>query len=256
MSLFSGLEGLMEKLFEGTPARIFGARLQPVEIAKKLVRAMETHPKVGVGKTYVPNYYWAKLHPEDFVLFEPFHRSLEAEFSEVITLAAREKGLFLLSRPIVEMEAAEGVGRKEIKVACAFMDATGQEIRKITPDRLAAADVSHTMVFQNLPGSAVESRLPVAFLVVSDGAGQGRRFEIVKFLTTIGRESDNDIVLEDPAVSRHHAQIEIRGSRFCLYDLESTNGTWVNEDRIKEVVLQDNDTVRLGNLTFRFEVRG
>ncbi|GAP12631.1 ABC-type multidrug transport system, ATPase component [Longilinea arvoryzae] len=72
-----------------------------------------------------------------------------------------------------------------------------------------------------------------------------------KALLQIGRDPGNDIVLSSPTVSRFHAQIERVGHRYCLRDLRSANGTFVNDQRIeKEVWLNENDTVRIGRHRF------
>lgn len=68
---------------------------------------------------------------------------------------------------------------------------------------------------------------------------------------TIGRSSDNDVVLSDPYVGRHHCQIvQHDGGRFSVVDLNSRNGTFINGQRIQgEMYLDENDFVRIGNTT-------
>jgi pSer/pThr/pTyr-binding forkhead associated (FHA) protein len=70
--------------------------------------------------------------------------------------------------------------------------------------------------------------------------------------TRIGRALDNDIVLEDASVSRHHAVIEARNGSHVLRDLGSQNGTWLAARRVSEAPLGPGDAIRLGdvNLTF------
>jgi FHA domain len=64
---------------------------------------------------------------------------------------------------------------------------------------------------------------------------------------TIGRQSDNIITIDEPAVSSHHACIFLDGDRFAVEDLQSTNGTFVNGMRVSRQVLQDGDVLRVGN---------
>ena len=67
----------------------------------------------------------------------------------------------------------------------------------------------------------------------------------------IGRDADNDIVLDAPVVSRYHAQLERIGQRFKITDLKSSNGTFVNDQRIEdEVWLKPDDTIRIGSARF------
>jgi len=88
------------------------------------------------------------------------------------------------------------------------------------------------------------------YLVASSGPSSGAAFQLVGPRITIGRTADNDIVIEDNMVSRHHARLEMRGDTYVLTDLGSANGTWVNGRRISEPVsLQANDSVRLGKVS-------
>lgn len=72
---------------------------------------------------------------------------------------------------------------------------------------------------------------------------------------TIGRQLDNDIVLNHPIVSRHHAQIALRGRQAWVHDLDSRNGIFVNRLRVREEHLSDGDIVTIGPFDLRFEDR-
>ena len=65
---------------------------------------------------------------------------------------------------------------------------------------------------------------------------------------TLGRSLDNDIILDDPSVSRRHAQLSVSGDHYVLRDLHSRNGTFVNGQRISEVALRDGDLLTLGDV--------
>jgi ABC-type multidrug transport system ATPase subunit/pSer/pThr/pTyr-binding forkhead associated (FHA) protein len=72
-----------------------------------------------------------------------------------------------------------------------------------------------------------------------------------KDVLQIGRDTSNDVVLDSPAVSRFHAQIERIGQRHRLTDLRSTNGTFINDQRVEgEIWLQPNDAIRIGSYRF------
>ena len=64
---------------------------------------------------------------------------------------------------------------------------------------------------------------------------------------TIGRRDDNDVIIDDPAVSGHHAKIDSLGDRFVLIDLKSKNGTFVNEQLIDSHWLTNGDMVTIGD---------
>jgi VWFA-related protein len=80
------------------------------------------------------------------------------------------------------------------------------------------------------------------------------RFNIDRPSVTIGRAPGNTVVVEHPTISRQHASIKIEGDEFRLYDLGSSNGTFVNEQRVRDpVTLQDGVTVRFGEAEFIFK---
>lgn len=70
---------------------------------------------------------------------------------------------------------------------------------------------------------------------------------------TIGRVSDNDIQIDDPSVSSHHARVIYEGGGWTLKDLDSTNGTRVNGENIQSARLEGADMVRFGKVEARFE---
>jgi pSer/pThr/pTyr-binding forkhead associated (FHA) protein len=90
-------------------------------------------------------------------------------------------------------------------------------------------------------------------LVGIDGALAGQRVAIPPTGLTIGRETDNMLIIPDPSVSRHHARIAFENGALVVYDLNSTNGVFVNEQRISKQSLRAGDIVRFGTARFRVE---
>jgi pSer/pThr/pTyr-binding forkhead associated (FHA) protein len=84
----------------------------------------------------------------------------------------------------------------------------------------------------------------------------GIKLSLEQQRTTIGRESDNDITLDDELVSKHHAVVEIINSKndieFIIQDLNSTNHTFVNDSPIELHKLKDGDVIRIGMSDFQF----
>lgn len=64
---------------------------------------------------------------------------------------------------------------------------------------------------------------------------------------TIGRSRDNDLVIDEPPVSRHHARIAVENNQLVFYDLGSTNGSFVNNTRCSQAVLKSGDIVQIGS---------
>ena len=81
----------------------------------------------------------------------------------------------------------------------------------------------------------------------------GDRFPLTDSIITVGRHPDSNLVLADPNVSRHHAEIRPKGDRFAVVDLGSTNGTRVNGVRVDSQILNEGDEIAFGNTRMHFE---
>ena len=81
----------------------------------------------------------------------------------------------------------------------------------------------------------------------------GITHELVEDLITIGRAPDNMVVIADPSVSSHHAQLQLAGETYRLKDLDSTNGTRVNGVPATETALRFDDRIRFGGVEARYE---
>jgi hypothetical protein len=241
------VEAFVSRLIEGWSARLFGAKLQPVQIAKRLIRAMEAHQTISLSKTFVPNSYVVSLGPTDFAQFEQYRRSLERDLAETLLGAARERSFTLLGYPSVEIERDDDMPPGDIRVSSAMVDASGDEVAA-DPKALGAVESGHTMVLDREALLRDRPRAPRATLEQRDASPVALGPEPV----LIGRDPQNDVVLDDRRVSRKHAEIRLRLGRYTLYDLQSTNGTYVNGRRVAERVLDDGDKISVGGLEILF----
>jgi hypothetical protein len=89
-------------------------------------------------------------------------------------------------------------------------------------------------------------------LVFTSGPLAGVAVALDKPMILVGRALDNDVVLEEPRVSRYHAEIHLRGGRFHLRDMKSTNGSTVNGQEVSERALQDGDCVSFAGVEMLF----
>ncbi len=94
------------------------------------------------------------------------------------------------------------------------------------------------------------------FLKVTAGNNEGESFHLEFAVSTVGRGSENTIVLADSATSVNHAEIRFDGNNFVLRDKDSTNGTFNQGERITEVTLQLGDTIRVGETEMTFSCEG
>ena len=94
--------------------------------------------------------------------------------------------------------------------------------------------------------------MKLSLVVLTPGKMEGKSIPITLSQFLIGRDPQNDITLDDRRVSRKHAEIRLRLGRYTLYDLQSTNGTYVNGRRVAEVVLSDGDRLSIGGVELQF----
>src|SRR2546430_5838055 len=200
---------------------------------------MEAHQTISLSKTFVPNSYVISLSPADFAQFEQYRRSLEQDLAEAVLGAARDRNYTLLAYPSIEIERGEDLAPGDMRVSCALVDASGEEV---TPDpkALGAVAAGHTMVLDREALLREKPRAPKASLAFHDGSDR-REIPVGAEPLAIGRDPQNDIVLDDRRVSRKHAEIRLRLGRYTLYDLQSPNGTYVNGGRVPALGLSDGD---------------
>jgi predicted component of type VI protein secretion system len=98
--------------------------------------------------------------------------------------------------------------------------------------------------------------LPMSKLVALSEGLTGRTLELKVDKTTIGRLEDNSFQIAEPSVSSHHCEVLLKGSDVLIKDLNSTNGTFINGEKITESTLKPGQILRLGNIELRLEADG
>ncbi len=249
MGPLAALERFFERLFERPSARLFGARLQPVQLLRRVERAMETARLTTSDAVLVPEHVVVRLHPDDLATFGGEAADLAVELADGALRFARGHGYRLRGRPRVDLVADSAVERGD-PVAEARFEA-------IAPVRPGVAPTSHPPAQAPSPAVVEADRtmhvappataLPIARLRILEPHGSDRSWVLSTGVMTIGRGSDNDLVLGDPRVSRRHARIQVRGGRRVLSDLGSRNGTRVNGTPVDEVAIGFGDEILLGD---------
>src|SRR5438552_2987503 len=105
MSVLRAIESKLESLFEGVFGRAFRTNVQPVELARKLVKEMDDHRSVSVSRVYVPNEYPSSRSPEDREQFASIEVSLREELQDYLAEHARRERYVLLTPPRVKLES-------------------------------------------------------------------------------------------------------------------------------------------------------
>jgi Protein of unknown function (DUF3662)/FHA domain len=252
MSVLRNIEHKLEGLFEGVFGRAFRTHVQPVELARKLVKEMEDHRVISVSRVYAPNEYSVYLAPSDRQQFASYEESLRTELQEYIAENARRERYELLSPPQVLFETDDDLEMGEFGIATRMVQGAEPQPGEPEPQPQPGATMVYRKSVETEAVSAEELGLgrEVVSLTVDD-----TKHELDGGRATIGRSKECDIQLADPNVSRRHAEVRQEGAAYWVIDLDSTNGMEVNGRRQKRAKLRQGDRITLGSteLVFRRE---
>lgn len=279
MGLFDRVEQRLERAVNGAFARAFKAEVQPVEIASAIRRAMDDRAAVvGVGRTIVPNLYTVELSETDHARLTSYADAL----TEELVASAQEHAESQRYRPggpiRVHLTAAEeletGVFRLRPSTGKAGPDVAWAASHQQQPAAFPPAAAPPPAAPAPPPQAAAAAQTPPAAparpaapaprpYAYADADARpwldidGERYPLLGALTVLGRDDTADIVLDDPGISRRHSEIRVTNDGphlvTTIRDLGSTNGTFVNGERVGSHHLATGDRVTVGrtSVTFR-----
>ena len=231
MGVLRNFESRLERGIEGFFKAAFRSGLQPVEIAKRILREMDTAKTVGVKEVWVPNRYLLAISPADRERFASMEGALIRELENVVAEGAKEKRYGLVARPEVVFETDEGLKRGDLLVSAELSEAPGPQ----TDQR---------------PATAAPTAEGTSARLILEGAGDSWPLEEER--NVIGRLSGSEIEIEDPGASRRHAEIRRDGEDYLVVDLGSTNGTLLNDAPVSQATLEDGDKITIGRTVLEF----
>lgn len=251
------------KLEEATNALL----QKKADIDRELATLYETRSKV----TENLNQHKDKLEESRFrqQLGEYNEDEFKAQSEEALTKAAKfEKVLSAINQNIERYEAIfadeEGFAEKPLepphaapkkkdiplfeKEGSDYMIEPKEEEDYFSPESATSKSISVSESTKKTFASIGNSRV-----IIIEGDHAGKEYTLKKE-NTIGRANSNMIVLKDSKVSRQHAVIKQTGSEFVILDLNSSNGIFVNHERVKEHVLGDGDQIKIGDNVLQFKI--
>jgi hypothetical protein len=236
MPSMSRVERFIERLIERPSARLFRARLQPVQVLRRIERAMEAGRGAEGQRDLVPDRFTVRLHPRDLAAISA-PEAVAAELASGALTFARSHRYALRDRPRVMLQADPGQSAGEIEVAAAV---------SVVVPAASGSDLGDggTRVFE-----VPVVRAPDAIIDVDEPGRGRRRLPVTGAPLLIGRAPECQLVLKDAQASRRHARLHARDGVLVLTDLASTNGTRVNGRRVTEVVLGMGDRIQIGETT-------
>jgi len=222
-SPISRFENFARTLIEGSVDRLLGQKSVLVQIGSALAACAATSRQDDV----LANRFVIRLHPETEA--QLLHQSPDAALllEDLLLRLQREEQLILAGDLEVKLIADDSIKVGKVVVSGEHRQLEGEEA---------------TAVLNRRQGTTAQLELLDAYLIVG-----GRRHVVLRqVVTSIGRSLENDIVLDDPDVSRRHAQIRWRHGRFVLFDLSSRAGSFVNDLPVQEHELASGDVILLG----------
>jgi hypothetical protein len=223
-------ERRLDRLVSGTFARAFKSEVQPVEVAAALQRECDDRAAIVTrGRTIVPNEFVVDLGQHDHERLSMYAEPLGAELAAMVREHAEEQGYQFVGPVTVGFHLVDdldtGVFRVRSQAVAGGVDAPSAATVAAPAAVSAALETGHSTL-------ALTHRH-----------------------TVLGRGADADLRLDDPGVSRRHAEIVLSDPP-RLNDLGSTNGTFLDGERVQSAELYDGARVGLGSLTLVFRYGG
>ncbi len=224
------LEARLEQLVEGMFAYVFGKRIQAYDIALQLARALESGVEPAEGgdtRPIAPNQYTIVVNPDvrAHILYK--HPNLAQILSTQITELASSFGYRLMSKPVVYVLADEDLAPGKVYIEASHLSERHETTAVMQPIKIPIRH-QHSLNAQ----------------IIITGV---KSIPLTESVVMIGRSQENHIILEDPYVSRHHAQIRLRFNHYMIFDADSQSGIYVNDVRVWEHRLQAGDVIRIGS---------
>jgi hypothetical protein len=229
----SQVEAQLQRLVEGSLARLFPSEWKDNRLASHLLEAMRENlePEPSSERMLAPDVYTIFLPA--YQAGESTNPQLAISLANDLIEATQESDIRFKFPPTVQIVGDANLGPDQIRVLAQFRKDQMNETQSFLPAPSQKEYAQH---------------LINAFLIHN----RSEIFPIDSPIVTIGRQWDADLIIDDPRVSRLHAQIRIIDKRFVVFDLGSTAGTFVNGQRVQQRVLVRGDVLSLAGVDLIF----
>lgn len=224
------LESKLQALFESS-LHLFPRSDLRHHITEQFVHALQENSYVEAdGSVHAPVVYTLCLNTEAFTYWQKDPTLLEF-LSKAMIEASQEAGIIFDQTPIINLSAVSNLAVNESRVIVSSpTDIT--QTQALVPEKPAASS------------PATDPRPVNAFVIINGSRLYPLRLPVIN----IGRRADNHLIIDDPRVSRQHAQLRATRGRYIIFDLNSTGGTFVNGQRINQQSLHPGDVVSLAGV--------
>jgi hypothetical protein len=243
VGVLQAFERRFSGLVEGAFAKVFKGDVQPVEIAGALQRETDNRKNiVGPGKVLVPNDFVVELGDHDHARLVEWAEPLGDELGAMVREHAAEQGYSFVGPVKVGLEHVPEISTGVFRVR------SGVVAGDVPPATQAPQPPASTPVTPAMPARPTVPGRPRLVLT----AGEESVLLLDKPVTVIGRANECELRLDDPGVSRRHAEVRVTGSEAEIIDLGSTNGIRVNGRAVPSARLVDGDRIDMGSTSLVF----
>ena len=239
MGMLDRFEKGIERAVNGAFAKAFRSEVQPVEVASALRREVDDRASVvGRNRTIVPNSFVVELGKGDHERLGEWQDALADELQAVVTEHAAQQRYAFVGPVRVTFEEAEDLDTGVFRVRSQTTKGPRQEARAPQYAAPQYAEPQHAEPQRPAPNAAP----PEVGLEVD-----GHVVRMTGPTAVIGRGAEAEVVVDDPGVSRRHAEVRIEADgRVRVADLGSTNGTYVDGERVRSGELADGSRITVG----------
>ncbi|MBI3172589.1 MAG: DUF3662 domain-containing protein [Chloroflexi bacterium] len=228
------LEARLQNLIEVRLMSVLPGQSVESRVAQKLAAAMQgTLVRQAEGVDLAPNVYTIIVNPEDATRWQD-PRLLEA-LIEALKSAGQEAGLQFASSPEITISTNPSHPQNDASV--------------LASHRVESMAETKGMPNENSQAPKEADHIPENAFLIIEGV---KVYPLTASVINIGRRMDNQLVIDDPRISRNHAQLRAINGRFVLFDLNSTGGTFVNGQRTSQSVLYPGDVISLAGVALIF----
>ncbi|QGU03333.1 DUF3662 and FHA domain-containing protein [Corynebacterium comes] len=246
MARFAKLDSALQRGLDNGFARIFGGKVVPAEIEELLKQEAEDNLVVDDGVVIAPNVFMVGVSSKDLENLSQMNSDLPTAFADQMSRYCRNRGWHVSGPVVVRIAEESGLRTGQLRVSSFRDDAPSGDsgFDAISTDQPEPQE--EIMTEQDAPTEVTElPTQPVVTLLLQDGSS--RTFLVREGSNIIGRSNDADFRLPDTGVSRQHAEVTWDGQDAVLVDLQSTNGTTVNDTPVDNWLLADGDVITMGH---------
>lgn len=228
------IEARLQAIIEGGAARLLTPGNHSPNLGEHLIAVMKANldPQSN-GVVWAPSLYTLAASPSRAAELRA-NQPLLDELLQLILTTGEEAGLKFASYPVINITPNDQISSEEIRMYAQH------RVEKLVETKAMSVEA----------GLSKENQGSNAFLIINGD----EIFPLKGGVINVGRNSENQLSIKDPHISRFHAQIRLVKGRYMIFDLDSTGGTFVNGQRISQCELLPGDVIYLANTSIIFGV--